>query len=97
MPIDERQREWVARVQEHKTLARLLRQGRLVREDRVRYDALTAALLVELVAARPSAVAVEEVVGVAPAPLGLRAPHEGVEGVDAAGVIAGLGGRAEGV
>ncbi|MDB4930384.1 MAG: hypothetical protein JWM10_2868 [Myxococcaceae bacterium] len=95
MPIDERQREWAARVHEHKTLARLLRQGRLVREDRARYDALTAALLDELLHARASAVAAEEVVGVVPAAPRFGAPHEGVEGVDAAGVVAGLGGRAE--
>lgn len=97
MPIDERQREWAARVQEHKALARLRRQGRLVRESRARYDALTAALLDELLPGRASAVAVQEVVGVAPAAAGLRAPHEGVEGVDAAGVVAGLGGGPEGL
>lgn len=48
MPMDDGQRAWLARVEEHKALARLLREGRLVREDRVRYDALTRALLDEL-------------------------------------------------
>ena len=94
MTIDERQREWLARVQEHKALARLRREGRLVREDRGRYDALTRSLLSDLAA---SPVAVEEVVRVAPATLGFRAPDEGVEGVDAARVVAGLRGRTEGV
>lgn len=101
MPVDEQQRAWLARVQEHKALARQLRDGRLLGEARVRYDALTAVLLRELAATRPgvvpaSPVAIEEVVRVAPAALGLRAPDEGVEGVDAAGVVAGLRGRAEG-
>jgi len=93
MPIDERRRAWLSRVDEHKALARLLRANRLLGEDRVRYDALTRSLLSEL----SSPVAVEEVVGVAPALLGLRAPDEGVEGVDAARVVPGLRGDAEGV
>ena len=91
MPFDESHRAWLARVEEHKSLARLRRAGRLLGEDRARYHALTASLLRDL-AAPSSAVPVEEVVRVAPAPLGLRAPHEGVEGVDAAGVVPGLGG-----
>lgn len=94
MPIDERHRAWLARVEEHKTLARVLREGRLVREQRARYDALTRSLLSDLAGASP--VAVEEVVRVGPAAPGLRAPDEGVEGVDAAGVVPGLRGRAEG-
>lgn len=93
MPIDERRRAWLSRVDEHKALARLLRANRLLGEDRVRYDALTRSLLSEL----GSPVAVEEVVGVAPALPGLGAPDEGVEGVDAARVVPGLRGDAEGV
>ena len=94
MTIEERQRDWLARVQEHKALARLRRAGNLLREDRGRYDALTRSLLSDLAA---SPVAVEEVVRVAPATLGFRTPDEGVEGVDAARVVAGLRGRTEGV
>jgi hypothetical protein len=101
MTIDAQRRAWLDRVHEHKTLARQLREGRLIGEARVRYDALTRDLLRELTSQRPgvvpaSPVPVEEVVRVAPAALGLRPPHEGVEGVDAAGVVAVLGGRAEG-
>lgn len=52
MPFDELQREWLARVHEHKALARLLRQGRLRGADRVRYDALTRSLLEDMAADR---------------------------------------------
>ena len=45
MSVDEQQRAWLARVQEHKALARQLREGRLLGEARVRYDALTTTLL----------------------------------------------------
>ena len=94
MTIDERHREWLARVQEHKALARLRRARSLVREERGRYDALTRSLLSDLAA---SPVAVEEGVRVAPATLGFRTPDEGVEGVDATRVVASLRGRTEGV
>ena len=94
MSVDDRQRDWLARVHEHKALARLLRAGRLRGADRARYDALTRSLLDDLAADR-SAVAVEEIVRVAPAPLGLCAPYKRVECVDAAGVVARLRHRAE--
>lgn len=45
MQDDERQAEWLARVAEHKALARLLRAGRLAGDDRARFDALTRLLL----------------------------------------------------